>query len=175
MNIVTLVFVFLVGGCTTDVDDQASEVDAPQSAEAGNPAGETSDGAGLPLRLGIQNYIVSADRYDQGNQYENPDAALVRQLFEETDWNDPDVRPIFRLVRPIDGRFQMLQVRRNQTEAGEYHVAWAGFTDGQTAEGESTQIDSPDKLLEMLLAFLNDDPQLRNLIEWDDLDVQPVD
>lgn len=169
-NIAILAFVTLIGGCTQSVDDPEPNTNVASSEELENVSEAVSG-----VAFGVQNVILSEDRYDRAVDYEHPDHELVRRVFEETDWNHPDLRPIFKLVRWGEPRIELIQVKRNPTEDGELHVGWSDVRDGQYTEAESTQIDSPDKLLELLLAFLNDDPELRNRIEWDYLDVRPID
>ncbi|MAG92457.1 MAG: hypothetical protein CMJ48_01720 [Planctomycetaceae bacterium] len=156
-----LATILAMSGCTDD-PDVSSPSDSPE-----NDSAESSE---LPeLVFFTQNYSVSAGDYDEAKTHDDPDAEFVKQLFAKTTWDDPDVRPIFKLVRPGD-KVNFIQVRRNQSVAGEFHVAWCGLADGQPRQGESTEVDSSEKLLEMLLAYLDRDPELVNLIEWDELE-----
>lgn len=157
-----LLLMVTCAGCQPSATDTGNTSSTTQKSTGGTPAADTP----LVLYSSVYDATTQLTIPEKQGKYDTVDEELVTRLFQEAGWNDPNLRPRFDFNEVREGVGTFLMVMRQPTPEGELVASWTGIVDSQRCHAETTQLESSEQLLPLLLGFMKRE-DLSKLVKWD--------
>ena len=162
----TLLAVFAVVGCS---NDGAPQKPAGNGSAGNGSAGNSDASPGFAMHVTIQKGTREDYETELGKTFLDPTAAQIEEQVRAQDWKNAMRRPHVGLAKTTQGRIAVVRVEgvlgAPDPEAA-LRAKWIGVDGEQEFLRRSPPLESLDAAIQLLLAFRNDDPNLKTLTDW---------